>query len=292
MTAAKDYRLGIVLSVGAAIAWSTAGFFTRLIPHDSFTILFWRGIFGAIGILGLIIVLQRRNWWNELTRCRWLEFWYMLLTAAGMMMFILSLNMTSVAHNAVIYSTIPFISALLGWYYLKEKPSLSAAISSMVALLGVVVMMGGGSDGGFWGDVLAFGMTLCMAVSILLARKYKKLATMPAVVGGSLLGSLLSWPFSDVLAVGSLDLGYLLAFGLISTALGNLFFAFGSRRIPAIETALIGALDTPLAPLWVFIAFAEVPGINTIIGGSIVFAAVIVHIYLSQAGASASAHPG
>lgn len=292
MPAARDYRIGLALSIGAAVAWSTAGFFTRLIPHDSFTILFWRGIFGAISILGLIIAMHGRNWWKELKRFGWLEFWYMLLTAVGMMMFILSLNMTSVAHNSVIYSTIPFISALLGWHYLKEKPSPSAAIASLVALLGVVVMMGGGSDGGFWGDVLAFGMTLCMAVSILLARKYKNLATLPAVVGGSLLGSLLSWPFSDALGVSSLDLGYLLAFGLISTALANLLFAFGSRRIPAIETALIGALDTPLAPLWVFIAFAEIPGVNTIIGGGIVFGAVIVHVWLSQSGEAAKPHAG
>jgi drug/metabolite transporter (DMT)-like permease len=49
-----------------------------------------------------------------------------------------------------------------------------------------------------------------------------------------------------------------------------------------VETALIGALDTPLAPLWVWLAFSETPGMNTIVGGLIVFVAVIGHIVASQ----------
>ena len=37
-----------------------------------------------------------------------------------------------------------------------------------------------------------------------------------------------------------------------------------------------------LAPLWVWLAFNERPGINTLAGGGIVFAAVVFHIVLSQ----------
>jgi drug/metabolite transporter (DMT)-like permease len=48
--------------------------------------------------------------------------------------------------------------------------------------------------------------------------------------------------------------------------------------LPPIETALIGSLDAPLAPLWVWLAFKETPSASTLIGGSIVFAAVGVHL--------------
>jgi len=55
MTEARSqHRLGIALVVAAAVAWSTAPFFTRLLPHDSWTILFWRGLFGG----GMIMVLM------------------------------------------------------------------------------------------------------------------------------------------------------------------------------------------------------------------------------------------
>jgi len=36
----SQHRLGIALVVAAAIAWSTAPLFTRLLPYDSWTILF------------------------------------------------------------------------------------------------------------------------------------------------------------------------------------------------------------------------------------------------------------
>ena len=34
-----QHRLGIALVLAAAVAWSTAPFFTRLLPFDSWTIL-------------------------------------------------------------------------------------------------------------------------------------------------------------------------------------------------------------------------------------------------------------
>ena len=45
--AQSQHRWGIALVVAAAIAWSTAPFFTRLLPFDSWRILFWRGLFGG-----------------------------------------------------------------------------------------------------------------------------------------------------------------------------------------------------------------------------------------------------
>ncbi len=48
------------------------------------------------------------------------------------------------------------------------------------------------------------------------------------------------------------------------------------------ETALITALDAPLAPFWVWLVFAEAPGRVTILGGCVVMAAVIGHIMVSE----------
>ena len=57
--ARSEHRLGIALVV-AAIAWSTAPLFTRLLPYDSWTILFWRGLFGGGLIVALMVLLQGR----------------------------------------------------------------------------------------------------------------------------------------------------------------------------------------------------------------------------------------
>ena len=48
------------------------------------------------------------------------------------------------------------------------------------------------------------------------------------------------------------------------------------------ETALISLIDTPLSPFWVWLAFGEKIGQQTMMGGLIVLFAVILHIFLSQ----------
>ncbi|MBL0373176.1 DMT family transporter [Rhizobium sp. KVB221] len=282
MSSRRDYQLGLLFVTISAIAWSTTGFFTRLIPLDSFTLLAWRGIFGSVSVLLVIILSNPKGWVREFTRIGRVELIYIALTVSGMMMFITSLRHTSVAHNAVIYATIPFLAGFLGWYFLREYPTRSSIVSSGVALVGVLLMVGFGGDGGLFGDILSFGMTLSMAASIIVIRKNPTMSVLPSACIGAIISVFICWPLGAPLDVTSLQLCHLALLGVVNSAIGLAFFALGSKKLPAVETALIGALDTPLAPLWVWIAFSETPGINTIIGGGIVLAAVIGHIIVSQ----------
>jgi drug/metabolite transporter (DMT)-like permease len=70
-------------------------------------------------------------------------------------------------------------------------------------------------------------------------------------------------------------------FGVVNSAVGLGLFTVGARFLPAIETALIGSLDAPLAPLWVWLAFDETPSTITLIGSLVVFTAVGVHLVIS-----------
>src|SRR5438132_8286127 len=49
-----DGRLGVLLILASAVAFSTAGFFTRLVELDVWTVLFWRGVFGGLFIASYI----------------------------------------------------------------------------------------------------------------------------------------------------------------------------------------------------------------------------------------------
>jgi drug/metabolite transporter (DMT)-like permease len=90
-------------------------------------LLFWRGIFAAFGLLVFMLVTQRGNAWRQfrdLGRGGWL---FAAISGLGMICYITSLTLTTVAHNAIIYGTVPFIAAGLGWLVLREKPSMTAA---------------------------------------------------------------------------------------------------------------------------------------------------------------------
>jgi len=56
----EKHGLGILLTTASAIAYSTAGFFTRLIHLDVWTVLFWRGIFAGLFITCFIVWQNRR----------------------------------------------------------------------------------------------------------------------------------------------------------------------------------------------------------------------------------------
>ena len=71
----RSIASGLRSSWRAAIAWSTAPFFTRLLPFDSWTILFWRGLFGGGLIAVIMVLLQGRAGLRDLTgmgRSGWL----------------------------------------------------------------------------------------------------------------------------------------------------------------------------------------------------------------------------
>lgn len=274
----SGHRLGFALVTASAVAWSTGGLFTRLIPADSWTMLAWRGILGALGLALALSVLPQSGSWRALRNLGFLGWFFVLQSSAGMIFFLTALRATTVAHVAVIYATVPFIAAGLGWLAIRERPTTGAVVSSLIALVGVAVMVGLGRDGTLRGDLLALGMTVTMAVAMVIARHFPALPFLQASCMSALLSGLISAPFGRPLSVSTHDVLLLTLFGLSTFAVGLPLFTLGARRLPPIETALIGALEAPLAPLWVWLAFKEIPGASTLVGGSIVLAAVCIHL--------------
>jgi drug/metabolite transporter (DMT)-like permease len=55
-------------------------------------------------------------------------------------------------------------------------------------------------------------------------------------------------------------------------------YTMGARRLPSAQAALLSASEVPMAPLWVWIFFSEVPTGETFIGGGLVLAAILWNI--------------
>jgi drug/metabolite transporter (DMT)-like permease len=291
LTDSARHRLGLLLVTASAIAWSTAGFFTRLIHLDSWTMLVWRGIFGALGTLVFIVLRERGATLDSFRTMGRPGLLFVSISTLGILSFITSLRFTTVAHVAIIYATVPFIAAGLAWLVMRERPGMSAVIAGFGALAGVAVMVGLGREGNATGDLLALLMTLAMAAMMVIARRSQGIAVMQAACLASLLSGLVSIPFAGQLWVSGPDLLYLALFGLVNSAIGIVLFTLGSRLLPAIETGLIGSLDAPLAPIWVWLAFGETPTSTTLVGGLIVFGAVFAHVLVSARGPTIAREP-
>nr|WP_255453095.1 DMT family transporter [Phyllobacterium sp. SYP-B3895] len=268
----------MILVTASAVAWSLAGLFPRAIPLDSWTILAWRGIFGSIGIAVAMMLFEGGIAWKSfrhMGRPGWL---FVAVSSLGMVFFITALKETTVAHVAVIYATIPFVAAVIAWLAMGERSTLRAIVASIAAMGGVIIMVGLGTEGSLFGDLLAFGMTLCMGVLMVIVRRSPEISVMPAACVSALLSSLICWPLGNPLSVSAHDLLLIAMFGILVSAVGLACFTLGAKWLPPIETALIGSLDAPLAPFWIWLVFNEVPSRSTVIGGSIVFAAVVANV--------------
>jgi drug/metabolite transporter (DMT)-like permease len=277
----SKHRLGFALVASSAVAWSLGGLFTRLITVDSWTMLAWRGLFGAAALGAVVVAQSRGGLWRDLKNMGWVGWLFVGQSTAGMIFYLSALRHTSVANVAVIYATAPFLAAGLGWLMMREMPTLGSLGASLAALAGVLIMVGFGGTGGWVGDLLALGMTVSMAVATVVARHYRQIPILPTACLSALLSAALTWPFATPMGATPHDLGLLALFGILNFGLGLPLFAFGARFLPAIETALIGAVEAPLAPLWVWLALGETPSKATMLGGAIVCAAVAIHLISS-----------
>jgi drug/metabolite transporter (DMT)-like permease len=202
------------------------------------------------------------------------------LSTVGMVSFIPALQLTSVSNVAVIIATGPFVAAAFAWIWLREAARWQTILASVVALCGVAIIVGDAqAHSDILGLALACLMTVAIAAMTVTIRHHKNTSMVAAAAVSNLLGSFVSIPFAHGLtAVTGADLVVLAMFGFFQVALGLTLFVLGSRLLPSGRATLIATLETPLMPLWVWLAFQENPASRALVGGTLVMAAVIADI--------------
>jgi drug/metabolite transporter (DMT)-like permease len=271
---------GVLLIVISAVAFSSAGFFTRLIHLDVWSMLFWRGLFAGLMILCVIIVQERRRTIAAIKAVGRPGLAAAICSTAATFLYINALRRTSVADVAVIFAAAPFLTAGLGWLWLRLTVDWTTLGASFLALLGIGIMVGGAAiEGHLFGDVLALGMTICMAIMMLIIRRHEHTPMLPAACLSALLCPLVLWPFCHPFALEAGDMVNLFLFGTTQFGLGLLLLTVGGQMVSATENALLNTLETPLAIAWVWICFGETPSATSVVGGTIVVAAVVGQIW-------------
>jgi drug/metabolite transporter (DMT)-like permease len=278
--AASQRRAGIALVTAAAVAWSLAPFFTRLLPLDSWTILFWRGLFGGGLITVFLALTQGRAGLQDLAGIGKGGLLVASLSTLAMVSFIPALQLTSVANVAFIIATGPLVTAALAWIWLREAAGLRTMLASVVALCGVAIIVGNAHvSSDVLGVALACLMTVAIAAMTVSVRRYRNTSMVAAAALSNILGSIVSIPFAQgIVGVTWFELFILAMFGFFQVALGLTLFFIGLRLLPSGQAALIATLETPLMPFWVWLAFQEAPAPRALVGGALVMGAVIADI--------------
>jgi drug/metabolite transporter (DMT)-like permease len=268
-------RRGVLLVLTATVMWSLAGLFARLVGHlDLWTVMGWRALMGAASISIVGLVEWRRGRMDESFGFGPLSPVLALLAMIAISAYTASVMTTTIADVLIIYATLPFAAAALGWLVNREEVSPRTLVASGVALAGIAVMVASGlGSGRLLGQSLSALMTLCFAGMIVLQRRQPGASIIAVNAIGALGSGLFGLANSSHPPIGLFDMGVLFVFGLTTIGLAFVLFMEGAKFIPSAEAGLISLLDVVLGPIWVFLAFGENPGAATVLGGAIVLGA-------------------
>ena len=268
----RRHRLGVILMLTSATVFSTAGLFTKGVSAEAWSVIFWRGLFAAL--FTTLYLGWKQSLRYEFLEGGWPGVAVAILGASGTAAFIPAFKNTSIANVSLIYAMAPFVAVAVAWLWFRERPTHVVVIAACFALLGAVIVLGGSLGGvNLRGDLLAFWMTLMMSTVMVVYRRYPDTPGAGPAVMASLILLPISAYFGDPFSAPFDEILILMAFGVIF-AIASVTLQEGAKRLPPGEASLISALETPLAPIWAFLMFSELPPAATWLGGCIILVAV------------------
>jgi len=202
----------------------------------------------------------------------------------AMISFIWSITHTSAAITLLCLAAMPFMTALLGFLFLKETISINVWVAIFTAAVGIVIMaLGNFETGSLFG--LTFGLISALGFSIfsvtLRWRKETPKFTTVAFAGFfCAIVSLFILINTDSALISNSRNQSLFAVHGTLVCLGLILYSIGSKAIPAAELTLLSLTEVIGGIFWVWLPILginEVPSNTTVIGGFLIFLAIIYY---------------
>jgi len=201
--------------------------------------------------------------------------------ATAMITFIWSITNTTAAITLLCLAAMPFITALLGFLFLKEKISINVWVAIFIATIGIIVMAIGNTEkntmlGFILGIVSAIGFSI-FSVSLRWRKETPKFTTVALAGLICFITSLIVIINNDLEIFSSGKNEGLFALHGTIVCLGLILYSIGSANIPAAELTLLSLTEVIGGIFWVWLPWLginEIPSTNTIIGGFLIFLAI------------------
>ena len=288
----KDSRIAIPVVLFAGLLWSFGPYVVRHIDQPAqvpWQYLFTRGIVIFTLLNFYLFVEEGSTFYKNYLKVGISGLIGGIGLGTAMITFIWSITHTTAAVTLLCLAAMPFITALLGFLFLKEKISISVWVAIFIACIGVIIMAfsntGKSTFTGFiFGLASALGFSI-FSVSLRWRKKTPKFTTV-AIAG------LFCFLFSTFMLINK-DLNFLSSgknealFATHGTivCMGLILYSIGSKNIPAADLTLLSLTEVIGGIFWVWLPWLginEVPNTNTIIGGFFIFIAIIYYSFIIQ----------
>ena len=278
----NNHLKGLLIAFFGVLMLTPDPVLVRLADADTFTILFWRGIFYALGVLAILFATYRKNTFKELKNIGMPGIWIGILSGIGGVTFIAAIQYTSIAKVLVIISTAPMVVAIISWVLINEKPKLYTWISMLIIVSGIyIVMKGDIGTLNVMGSSLAVISIIAGGYSFALTRKYSNVNMVPAMIVNALVVSCVGLAFSSSFYLPFDSLMYVIAGGIL-LAIAFSLITLAPRFIPASEVAMFMPLGTIFGIISAWLVINEQPSSSSILGGSIVVITLFFHAWYSS----------
>ena len=278
--AISNRNLSFLLLIVGSLGISFGGLIMRYINSaDPWQIAFYRGLAFLFSIFLFLYYKYRFEIFKTIKNTGFPGIAGGFLLMLANLLFIQSLANTSIANALFTLSSIPFLTVILAFIFLKEKISLRTIIIMFFAFVGIFIMIKDGlGTGGFYGNIFALVCAFSFSTFVIILRKSRNIDMMPV----NLISCVLVLIVSFVISRGDMNVpiqDILLCFfwGGVLLACVHSALIFSTRFLVASEVTFFMLLESSLGPFWVWIFLNETISQKTFYGGIIVMISVVVY---------------
>lgn len=213
----------------------------------------------------------------------------LLITAGAVLAFhwwsfLESIKRSTVAIGTITFAAFPLFVTILEPLVLKVRLTLMNILTALMIFIGVYITVPFSS---VEGNIMAGALIgLCSSAAYaVLTLMNKGLSAQNSATKVSFYEQataaviLLPIALMQETVIRPMDIGLLLAFGIITTALAHTLFVSGLKDIPAHLAGVFSSLETVYSIIFAFLILGEVPSLREVIGAFIIIAATMIASY-------------
>ena len=243
-------------------------------------ILFWRTVFFLIIISLYLIITYKKQVFRSFYNLGFPGFIGGFVLSFGFCGYVFAMYNTTVANANFIIQTQTIFLAIFGYFFLKEKISVITLTSIILAISGILLMVGNSlSPGQMTGNIAAFIMPISFAVLIIIVRKYPNVDMVPLQLFAGIVAMLIGYFVSSKISVSTHDLILGFLAGFFQVGLGFIFITIGAKKTLSAMVGILMMTEAVLGPFWAWIFLDENPQLYALVGGSIILFAVFIQFY-------------
>lgn len=266
----KNSRRGMLLMLLCAVMWSISGLLIKMTTWHSIAVSGGRSFFAALVMAAYMkcaripFVLSRKSIGGAVS-----------LTCV-FILFVYATKLTSSANAIVLQDSAPIFVLLYNLIFRKTRVRALDFVTIALAFSGILLFfMDQLSAGGLTGNILAVLAGIAFAANMIQQSECTQAEGMSGILLGHVATFLIGLPFMFLYDTPftSENLTAIVLLGVVQLGIPYVLYAVAAHQCSPLAISLIGMAEAVFNPIWVALAYGEIPGLISLEGAVILLGA-------------------